>query len=60
MSLVSHDGEIRSAGQYKWETIRYALDKTSRTVRLCMILLVMSAATAAPFLILALAHGWLS
>jgi hypothetical protein len=31
----------RLAGS-RWETIRYAIDSTSRTVRLCMILLVPS------------------
>jgi hypothetical protein len=25
----------------RWETIRYALDSTSRTIRLCLILIVM-------------------
>jgi hypothetical protein len=25
----------------KWETVRYALDSTARTVRLCVILLVL-------------------
>jgi len=30
------------AAKYRWETIRYALDSTSRTLRLCAILLVVS------------------
>ena len=30
------------AGTCKWETIRYALDSTPRTLRLCLILLVFS------------------
>jgi hypothetical protein len=31
----------RSAGD-RWETIRYAIDDTARTVRLCAIILVTS------------------
>ena len=59
MSLVSRGSGTHRAGEIKWETIRYALDQTSRTIRLCVILIVSSAATAAPFLILALARRWL-
>jgi hypothetical protein len=47
------------AGSHKWEAVRVAIDSTARTVRLCVILLTMSVATAAPFLIVALAHRWL-
>lgn len=32
----------RQNGTSRWETIRYALDSTPRTVRLCMIMLVAS------------------
>jgi hypothetical protein len=59
VSLVSRDGGTHRTGENKWETIRYALDQTSRTIRLCVILLVSSAATAVPFLILALTRRWL-
>jgi hypothetical protein len=52
-------GGTGRAGQNRWETIRYALDQTSRTIPLCVILIVSSAATAVPFLILALARRWL-
>jgi hypothetical protein len=34
--------ERRQAAEGRWETIRYALDSTSRTVRLCVIMLVVS------------------
>ena len=34
--------ERRQASGSRWETIRYALDSTSRTVRLCVIMLVAS------------------
>jgi hypothetical protein len=30
----------------RWETIRYALDSNARTVRLCLILLVLSLSSA--------------
>jgi hypothetical protein len=35
-------GEPRQVVANKWETIRYALDSTARTVRLCIIVLVAS------------------
>jgi hypothetical protein len=31
---------IRSRAADRWETIRYAVDSTARTIRLCVILLV--------------------
>jgi hypothetical protein len=34
--------ERQHNGTCRWETIRYAIDSTSRTVRLCMIVLVTS------------------
>jgi len=46
---------------HKWETIRYALDNNARTVRLCVILLVMSAAAVitagGTLLVMAAVHG---
>ena len=59
MSLIPPDAGTHRAGQHKWETIRYALDNNGRTIRLCIILLTMSAVTCIPFLIMTLAHGWL-
>ena len=46
----------RSRGLSQLQAIRCALDKTSRTIRLCAILLVTSTATAVPILIMALVH----
>lgn len=40
-------------GADRWETIRYAIDSTPRTVRLCTILLV---ASVPPSLIIVLLH----
>jgi hypothetical protein len=37
-----HADRTTRRGGCRWETIRYALDSTSRTVRLCAILLVAS------------------
>jgi len=40
----------------RWETIRYALDSTPRTVRLCTILLAPSLPSTATVLLLFLLH----
>lgn len=34
--------EVASGSAYRWATIRYALDSTPRTARLCVIMLVAS------------------
>jgi hypothetical protein len=51
------------ARQHKWDVIRHALDDNDRTIRLCVILLVMSVAaviTATGTLLAAAAvHAWL-
>ena len=47
------------AARPMWETIRYALDDTARTVRLVSIILAIGIASTAPFLITVLAHRWL-
>lgn len=60
MSVIPGDSDRYKASVARWENIRYALDKTSRTIRLCVILLVMSIAAAVPLLILALAHQGIS
>jgi hypothetical protein len=41
----------RPARENRWGTIRYAIDSTARTVRLCMILLV---ASSFPYLLVLL------
>jgi hypothetical protein len=47
--------EQRRAARHKWGTIRYAIDDTGRTVRLCVILVFLAAGTAvAPVLIILL------
>jgi hypothetical protein len=52
MSVIPGGAGSHHAGRHKWETIRYALDDTGRTVRLCVILLTMSLACCTPFLIM--------
>lgn len=49
--------ERRQAAEGRWETIRYALDSTSRTVRLCVIVLVLSIPPGA-FTVLLIHHSW--
>lgn len=49
--------ERRQAAEGRWETIRYALDSTSRTVRLCVIMLVVSIPPGA-FTLLLIHHSW--
>jgi hypothetical protein len=56
MSVIPGGAGSHHAGRHKWETIRYALDDTGRTVRLCVILLTMSLACCTPFLIMTLAR----
>lgn len=34
--------EFQQTGQGKWEIVRYAIDSTPRTIRLCLILLAAS------------------
>lgn len=51
-------GDI-SLARHKWETIRYAVDDTARTVRLIVIVLAMGLAASAPLVIVLLAHTWL-
>ena len=46
----------RSAHQ-KWETIRYAIDNTGRTIRLCCIFVVLAAAPAVVPVVIILLHG---
>lgn len=41
----------------KWETIRYALDETSRTVRLVIIVLAMGLAPGVPLLLMLVFRG---
>jgi hypothetical protein len=38
---------------------RYALDSNARTTRLCVILLTLGITSTVPFLIMAVARGWL-
>ena len=63
MSLIPNGAGLHQDCWHKWGTIRYALDKTSRTIRLCVILLVSSAATVitagGTLLVVAVVHGWL-
>ena len=63
MSLIRAAGGLHRPGAYGWETIRYALDSNARTARLCVILLVMSAAAVitagGTLLVMAAIHGWL-
>jgi hypothetical protein len=59
MSLIRPGDRLQRQGPEMWATVRDAQGDTGRTVRLCVILLVMSLATSAPVLIVALAHGWL-
>ena len=59
MSLVPQGGGTNRAGQHKWRTIYYAIGSTARTIRLCAVLLTLSIASTVPFVIMALAHGWL-
>jgi hypothetical protein len=40
-SLVPAPGGTHQAWAHAWETIRYAINDTARTVRLCVILLVL-------------------
>jgi hypothetical protein len=56
MSLIPATGGTHQAWAHAWETIRYALDSNARTIRLCMILLVLGLTGITPFLVLALAH----
>jgi hypothetical protein len=53
----------KGGARQRWKTIRYALDDTGKTVRLCVIILTASVASvvasAVPFLIFVLVHGWL-
>jgi len=58
MSLVPDGTGIHLAAREKWQTIRYALDTTARTVRLIAILVTMSIACATPFVIMLLARHW--
>jgi hypothetical protein len=60
MSLVPPGGGLHKTCTHGWgETVRYALDDTARTVRLCVILIVMGSASAGAFLIMLLVHGLL-
>jgi len=45
--------------RHKWETVRYAVDDTARTVRLVIIVLAMGVAASFPFVVAILAHAWL-
>lgn len=58
MSLVPDTTGIHHVARPMWETVRYALDDTPRTIRLCVILLTIGIATIAPSLIVALICGW--
>ena len=57
MRELSRRGRRRQAAEGRWETIRYALDSTSRTVRLCVIMLVVSIPPGA-FTVLLIHHSW--
>jgi hypothetical protein len=60
MSLILQGGgEAHRTGLHKWETIGDAQRDTGRTIRLCVILLVMGLATSVPLVIMALVHVWL-
>jgi hypothetical protein len=50
---VRTPGASRQAEQGKWEIIRYAIDSTPRTIRLCVILL---AASIPPGLVALIIH----
>ena len=39
---IRRSDEFGQAGQSKWEIIRYAIDSTPRTIRLCLIMLAIS------------------
>jgi hypothetical protein len=52
-------GGPRPTRMRKWDVINRAIDDPGRTIRLCLVLLAAGIASAAPFLIAALIHGWL-
>ena len=59
MSVVPRITEDISVSRHKWETVRYAVDDTARTVRLVIIVLAMGVAASFPFVVVMLAHAWL-
>jgi hypothetical protein len=58
MEGLTHELNTHAWGSHGWKTIRYALDDGDRTVRLCVILLTIGAASSIPILFLALAHAY--
>jgi len=59
MSLMPPGPGIQHAGREMWVTVRDAQGDARRTLRLCVILLVMSLAGCLPLLAAALVHLWL-
>ena len=55
-TFVRASASAHQAWARAWETIRYAIDDNARTIRLCVILLVLGLMGITPFLVLALAH----
>ena len=55
-NLVRASTSAHQAWAHAWETIRYAIDDNARTIRLCVILLMLGLAGITPLLVLALAH----
>ena len=55
-NLVRASASAHQAWARAWETIRYAIDDNARTIRLCVILLMLGLTGITPFLVLALAH----
>lgn len=56
MSLIPPGPGIQHAGREMWVTVRDAQGDTRRTVRLCVILLVMGLAACLPLLAAGLIH----
>jgi hypothetical protein len=59
LSVATKEGRVEqataAAGNNRWGTIRYALDSTARTLRLCLIMLV---ASVPPGLVALLIKRW--
>jgi hypothetical protein len=60
LSLIRTGAGLHRAGEQRWRTIRYALDDTGRTIRLCAILLAAALASVLPLLVVALLQLYLS
>jgi hypothetical protein len=59
MSVPARWGPRKGDARW-WETVRYALDSTARTVRLCLIVLVASLSPTAGMAVAVLMHHLLT